>query len=123
MSIAALFHDETVFDKMSNLMPNLSFASNDIRVDLKSFLFDSPFRSILPGNLFHHSSEACQSLLEQFLCAKSKECLLDVYRKVCEVLPAATEVSKEKKILKVNTDTIKNQIKNGYKLEKKYSRI
>lgn len=71
---------------------------------------------MLPGNLFQHSSEACLSLLDQFLCAKSKECLLDVYRKVCEVLPAAAEPSsKEKKILKVNTETIKNQIKSGYK--------
>lgn len=115
LSITALFHDETVFDKMSNLLPNLSFSSNDIRVDLKSFLFDNPYRSILPGNLFHQSSDACLSLLDQFLCSKSKECLLDVYRKVCEVLPAAAEASKEKKILKVNTETIKNQIKNGYK--------
>ena len=40
----ALFQDETVFDKINNLLPNLNATSNDVQINLKSFLFDNKFK-------------------------------------------------------------------------------
>ena len=44
LSMGSLYHDETVFDKITNMMPGLSLTSNDVRVDLQKFLFDNKYQ-------------------------------------------------------------------------------
>jgi len=112
LAAPALFQEETIFDKMNNLLPSLNTFSNDVQIELKSFLFDSDLKTIPIGNFFHFSNDACRSLVEQFLVAKPKECLLEVYKKLCEVLPLS---EKEKKTHRINTEALKLQIRNGFK--------
>jgi len=112
LAASALFQEETIYDKINNLLPNLNSFSNDVQLDLKSFLFDSELKTIPIGNFFHFSNDACRSLVEQFLAAKPKECLLEVYKKLSEVLPLS---EKEKKTHRINTEALKLQIKNGFK--------
>ena len=136
--MGSLFHDETVFDKITNLIPSLSPSSNDVRIDLRQFLFDNKYQrlafespgllelgrywstlavsfdSILPGNFFHHHQDTCRTLISQFMVSKPKDCLLDVYRRLNDALPPS-DSAKEKKVLKVNAETIKSQIKSGFK--------
>lgn len=112
----ALFQEETIFDKINNLLPNLNPTSSDVQINLKHFLFDNKFKSMVPGNLFHFSNDACRSLVEQFLLAKPKECLLEVYKKLSEILPLG---EKEKKTHRINSEALKVQMKNGLKGNKK----
>lgn len=67
---------------------------------------------MLSGNFFHFSNDACSSLIELFLTSKPKECLLDVYRRLCEIFPQS---EKEKKTFRINTESLKTQMKNGLK--------
>ena len=48
LSVTSLYHEETVFDKINNLLPNLNC------------------------NYFHFSNESCCSLIELFLSSKPK---------------------------------------------------
>jgi hypothetical protein len=114
VSTVSLFHEETTFDKINNLMPSLTLTSNDVRVDLRQFLFENAHKSVAPGTFFHFSTDSCRNLVEQFLSAKPKECLLDVYKRLCESLPSS-ESSKDKKMVRINADALKNQIRNGVK--------
>jgi hypothetical protein len=114
LSSVALFHEETTFDKITNLLPSLCATSNDVQVDLREFLFENSLKSVLPGTLFHFSSEACRVLIEQFLASKPKECLLDVYKKLCEALPSS-EPGKDKKMFRINADALRNQMRSGVK--------
>lgn len=116
LSMPSLFQEETIFDKINNLLPNLNATSSDVQINLKNFLFENAYKSMVPGNLLHFSSDACQSLIEQFLLAKPKECLLEVYKKLSEVLPLS---EKEKKTHRINTDALKSQMKNAFKVNKK----
>lgn len=117
VSTVALYQEETAFDKINNLLPNLCSTSNDVQVDLRKFLFDNEHKSILPGTLFHFSSDACRSLIEQYLALKPKECLLDVYRKFCDVYPLSGDVNK--KTFRISAESIKTQMKNGLRVNKK----
>jgi hypothetical protein len=72
LSTISLFHEETTFDKISNLMTNLNNESSDVQIDLGSLVFENSFKSILPGNFFHFSNDSCQTLIEQFLSVKPK---------------------------------------------------
>jgi hypothetical protein len=114
VSTVSLFHEETTFDKISNLMPNLCATSNDVHIDLREFLFENSFKSILPGTFFHFSTDSCRSLVEQFMSARPKECLLDVYKRLCEALPAS-DGGKDKKMVRINADGLKTQMRNGIK--------
>jgi hypothetical protein len=95
---------------------------------------------MLPGTFFHFSNDSCRILIEQFMAAKPKvkyllydffqfkfdhsmttlkveiinlkECLLDVYRKLCEIYPL-NDTNKDKKTFRINAESIKTQIKNG----------
>jgi hypothetical protein len=68
----SFFHEETVMDKINNLLPNLSNTSNDVKVDLRNFLFGNNFKSMLPGSFFHPSNDSCRILTEHFLTSKPK---------------------------------------------------
>lgn len=68
----SFFQEETVMDKINNLLPNLSNTSNDVRVDLRTFLFGNNFKNMLPGTFFHPSNDSCRHLTEQFLTSKPK---------------------------------------------------
>ncbi|RNA41962.1 sec1 family domain-containing 2 [Brachionus plicatilis] len=116
LSMNALFHEETIFDKINNIMVNLNPQSNDVQIDLRNFLFENNFKSILPGNYFHTSTEKCDNLIQTFFSLKPKECLLDVYRKLCEIFPINES---GKKAVRINSESIKSQIRNGIKTNKK----
>ncbi|CAF0750297.1 unnamed protein product [Brachionus calyciflorus] len=118
LAMNSLFHEETVFDKINNLLPNLNSQSNDVQIDLRNFWFENNFKSILPGNYFHKSTQKCTGLIEEFFNLKPKECLLDVYRKLCEVFPLS-ESNKDKKAIRINSESLKSQIRNGIKSNKK----
>lgn len=72
LSVASLYHEETVFDKINNLLPNLNCNSSDLKINLNEFLFDNKFKSMIHGNYFHFSNESCCSLIELFLSSKPK---------------------------------------------------
>ena len=112
ISISSLFQEETTFDKINNLLPNLNSSSSDVQINLEQFLFESTFKSMCPGNFFHFSTESCRGLVEQFMLAKPKECLLEVYKKMCEAFPMS---EKDKKTFRINSESLKNQMKNGLK--------
>ena len=40
----SLFHEETVMDKISNMLPNLTSTSNDVKIDLRTLLFENKFK-------------------------------------------------------------------------------
>lgn len=46
LSMNALFHDETIFDKVINVMPNINSQSNDIQIDMRNFLFENNFKKL-----------------------------------------------------------------------------
>jgi hypothetical protein len=114
LPMISLFHEETLFDKISNLLPNLSNASNDVQIDLRTILFDNEYQSILPGNYFHFTTLSCEQLIEQFFISKPKECVIEIYRKLCEAIPQ-NETKERIKPSRINAETFKNQIKNSIK--------
>lgn len=40
----SLFQEETIFDKVNNMLPNLNPTSSDVQINLKSFLFDNQYK-------------------------------------------------------------------------------
>lgn len=58
MSMGALYHDETVFDKITNLIPSLSPTSNDVKIDLQRFLFDNKYQRYAKASS-SQSQEVC----------------------------------------------------------------
>lgn len=72
LSTVALFHNETVFDKMNNLLPNLNDISNDLRVDLGEMLFNNKSQSMQYGSFFHYANKECCQLIESILLTKPK---------------------------------------------------
>lgn len=47
LSVTSLFQEETVFDKINNLLPNSCPYSNDIKIDLRTFLFENKFKRLI----------------------------------------------------------------------------
>lgn len=45
--MSALFHEETVFDKINNIMHNLNPQSNDVKLDMRNFLFENNFKRLV----------------------------------------------------------------------------
>ncbi len=41
LSTISSFQDETTFDKINNLMPNLNNESSDVQIDLRDLLFEN----------------------------------------------------------------------------------
>jgi len=79
LSVTSLYHEETVFDKINNLLPNLNCNSNDLQINLNEFIFDNKFKSMIHGNYFHFSNESCCSLIELFLSSKPKVFFVVIY--------------------------------------------
>jgi hypothetical protein len=46
LSTPSLYHDETVFDKMNNVLENLNENSNDVKFNLFDFLFSNKFKKL-----------------------------------------------------------------------------
>ena len=63
---------------------------------------------MLPGCVLHFSNEACRQLFDMFAVSKPKECLLDIYRRVCETFPLR---EKDKKTARFSCDLIKHHIR------------
>ena len=43
LASVALFHEETVFDKIMNILPELSSSSSDVQIDLRGYMFEQSF--------------------------------------------------------------------------------
>lgn len=56
LPVVSLFQEETVFDKINNLLPNLCPYSNDLRVDLRNFLFENKFKRFFSQIIWQISS-------------------------------------------------------------------
>lgn len=47
LATPALYHDETTFDKMKNILPSLNQFSNDVSIDMAEFIYENKYKGYL----------------------------------------------------------------------------
>ena len=52
LSVTSLYHEETVFDKINNLLPNLNCNSNDLQINLNEFISKNNLTKFFDLKLF-----------------------------------------------------------------------